>query len=37
MCKLVDSTKCRLKTDCRPLFSGLEKNGTIVVTLSFAW
>ena len=30
--KLVDSTKCRLKTDCRPLFSGLESNGTIVVT-----
>ena len=29
MYKLVDSTKCRLQTDCRPLFSGLENNGTI--------
>ena len=29
MYKLVDSTKCRLQTDCRPLFSGLESNRTI--------
>ena len=29
--------KCRLSTDCGLLFLGLENNGTIVVTYSFAW
>ena len=31
------SVKCRLRTDCGLLFLGLENNGTIVVTYSFAW
>ena len=31
------SVKCRLRTDCRLLFLGLEKSGTIVVTCSFPW
>ena len=30
------SVKCRLRTDCRLLFLGLENSGTIVVTCSFA-
>ena len=34
---LLDSTKCRLHTDCVLLFLGLENNRTIVVTFSFAW
>jgi len=29
--------KCRLRTDCGLLFLGLENNGPIVVTYSFAW
>ena len=29
--------KCRLRTDCGLLFLGLEYNGTIVVSYSFAW
>ena len=33
---LLDSTKCRLQADGRPLFSGYN-NGTIVVSFSFAW
>ena len=28
--------KCTLRTDCGLLFLGLENNGTIVVTFSFA-
>ena len=31
------SVKCRLRNDCGLLFLGLENNGTIVVTFSFAW
>ena len=31
------SVKCRLPTDCGLLFLGLENNGTIVATFSFAW
>ena len=31
------SVKWRLRTDCRLLFLGLENNGFIVVTYSFAW
>ena len=31
------SVKCRLQADCGLLFLGLENNGTIVVTYSFAW
>ena len=31
------SVKCRLRTDCGLWFLGLENNGTIVVTFSFAW
>ena len=30
-----DSVKCRLQTDCRLLFLGLEKNGTIAVMYSW--
>ena len=29
--------KCRLRTECGLLFLGLENNGTIVLTYSFAW
>ena len=31
------SVKCRLWTDCVLLLLGLENNGTIVVSFSFAW
>ena len=31
------SVKCRLWTDGRLLFLGLENNGPLVVTYSFAW
>ena len=31
------SVRCRLPTDCRLLFLGLENNGTIVVMFSFEW
>ena len=32
MYKLVDSKKCRLQAECRPLFSGFENNGTTVAS-----
>ena len=35
--ELWGSVKCRLRTDCGLLFLGLENNGTIVVSYSFAW
>ena len=31
------SVRCRLPTDCRLLFLGLENNGTIVFMFSFEW
>ena len=37
MYKLVDSKKCRLQTECKPLFSGLGNSGTISTLSVASW